>query len=396
MPVRLRYTDAMPDCLLRVADRVLPAMLRGGALIAVALLAGCQLMPFERDAADDDSQGKAGRGSDEAPPPQTDSVGQALVHLQNGEIEPAESILERLLEANPDSSIAQLLLAQIQQPPESFLVGEETMEIEVEPGDTLSRIAGRYLGNELLFFALARLNDIEQPRLLRPGRRLKVPVPEASAQTEAAPPEEDEQAPPQEPQPPGVGPTARALVEKGRPAPAYALLLSTARAGKLEPAAAELLGETAVRLSQTAIESGDLDRARKYLDQAAPWLEQARTSAAFARQVETIAAADRLIRARESLDNGDHDAAYESWMAARDQLDRQQSVPALDVESLRAELSEHFHSRALAAWRDQEIERAVRLWERVLAVDPDFEPATVYLERARRARRRLESLDGPD
>lgn len=395
MPERLRYTEAMPGCLPRVTDRASHCLLRSVTPLAVVLLAGCQLLPFERDARDDDAP-PAGTEpeSGTAAAPQTDSIGQALAHLQKGQAASAESILERVLEADPGSTIAQLLLAQIRQPPKSVLSGEQTMTIEVQPGDTLSGIAGRYLGNELLFFALARLNGIEEPRLLRPGQLVEMPIP--GEPDKPAPPQETGATATEDTASPGVGPTARALMQKGRPAPAYALLLSTARAGKLEPATADLLAETAVGLSQAAIESGDLDRARQYLDQAAPWLEDSPANATFDRQVTKVSAAQRLVLAREALENGDYGAAYEAWIAASEHLDRQQSIPALEVESLRTELSEHYHSRALDAWRDQEVEQAIDLWERVLAVDPDFEPATVYLERARRAQRRLEVLDGMD
>lgn len=395
MRERLRYTDAMPECLPRVTDRALHGLLRSVTLLAAVLLAGCQLLPFERDARDDDAPpGDTEPESDSAAAPQTDSIGQALAHLQKGQAASAETILERLFEADRGSSVAQLLLTQIRQPPTSILSGEQTMTIEVQPGDTLSGIAGRYLGNELLFFALARLNGIEEPRLLRPGQQVKVPIP--GEPDKPAPPQETGAAATEDSASPAVGPTARTLVQQGRPATAYALLLSKARAGKLEPATADLLAETGVGLSQAAIESGDLDRARQYLDQAAPWLQDSPANAAFDRQVTKVAAAQRLLLAREALENGDYAASYEAWIAASEHLDRQQSIPALEVESLRAELSEHYHSRAFDAWRDQEVERAIDLWERVLAVDADFEPAAVYLERARRAQRRLEALDGMD
>lgn len=394
MPGRLRYTDGMLGYPASVNDRALHCLLRGTAIFAVVLLAGCQLLPFEREARDEDHPpGETEPESGSAAVPQTNSVGQALAHLQKGQAASAESILEQVLEADPGSTVARLLLTQIRQPPALVLGGEATMTIEVQPGDTLSGIAGRYLGNELLFFALARLNGIGEPRLLRPGQQLKVPVP---GEPEKPAPPEKVGAAAEDTASPGVGPTARALMQKGRPVPAYALLLSTARAGKLESASADLLAETAVELSQSAIESGDLDRARQYLDQAAPWLEGFPADATFARQVTKVNAAQRLVLAGEALEKGDYAAAYEAWTAASDHLDRQQSMPTVETESLRAELREHYHSRALDAWRDQEVEQAVHLWERVLAVDPDFKPATVYLERARRAQRRLEAFDGTD
>jgi len=62
---------------------------------------------------------------------------------------------------------------------------------------------------------------------------------------------------------------------------------------------------------------------------------------------------------------------------------------------LRDALGKHFHDRALSAWREQRLEAAIADWKRVLAIDPGFEPASVYLERARRVRQRLETLEEP-
>ncbi|QOC21153.1 LysM peptidoglycan-binding domain-containing protein [Wenzhouxiangella sp. AB-CW3] len=76
--------------------------------------------------------------------------------------------------------------------------------------------------------------------------------------------------------------------------------------------------------------------------------------------------------------------------------DEPEAVPEAAVsESLseaRANEVEHYHDRALRAWREQDVEAAVADWERVLELDPGFRPAEVYLERAREVLRRLEAL----
>jgi hypothetical protein len=57
---------------------------------------------------------------------------------------------------------------------------------------------------------------------------------------------------------------------------------------------------------------------------------------------------------------------------------------------LRGSLVEHLHNDALTAWRDRDVDRAIRTWETLLQSVPDFEPAAVYLERARQLRSRLD------
>ena len=53
---------------------------------------------------------------------------------------------------------------------------QDTLQLEVRPGDTLIGIAERYLDTSRRWPALQRLNTIRDPRRLRPGRSLQVPV----------------------------------------------------------------------------------------------------------------------------------------------------------------------------------------------------------------------------
>jgi hypothetical protein len=40
-------------------------------------------------------------------------------------------------------------------------------------------------------------------------------------------------------------------------------------------------------------------------------------------------------------------------------------------------------------YRDQHLDEAIALWDRVLAIEPDFEPAVVYRARAVELKQRL-------
>ncbi len=48
--------------------------------------------------------------------------------------------------------------------------------IIVRPGDTLSKMAMKYLGDPMKWHALMRHNDIEDPNMIDPGMRLEIPV----------------------------------------------------------------------------------------------------------------------------------------------------------------------------------------------------------------------------
>ncbi|MEE4304556.1 MAG: LysM domain-containing protein [Wenzhouxiangella sp.] len=369
-------------------------------LLTCLALAGCQLWPFKRpDGAEERPPGQAGTGSESEAARSADSIGRAMTLLQNGEEERAERMLAAILEGSPGSPTAKLLLAQIRQPPEELL-GESFEELEVRPGDSLSAIAGRTIDNELLFYSLARLNGIEVPRLLRPGQRIRVPVVEPVDTDEAAPAvktamqEADASDPPQvraraESELPA---TARRLMERGRHRQAYALLLSAARAGKLQSEGDALLARAAVALARSACREDDPGQALKALNQASPWLGASAEAGDFVRQRRHVEARLSLDRAEQALARGDHGGAFDAVVSARDLADDLRETHGPRLERLETALVEHYHDGGLSAWRDQQVERSIELWERVVTIDPAFEPAVRYLERARRAREELKAL----
>ena len=51
-----------------------------------------------------------------------------------------------------------------------------------------------------------------------------------------------------------------------------------------------------------------------------------------------------------------------------------------------------FHQRAIVLYRDQQLDPAIALWDRVLAIDPGYEPATVYRTRALELKQRLKQF----
>lgn len=389
----MRETFAIPSCL-----AALPRL----ALIigTCALLAGCQLWPFNRQV------DNAPPPSDEAPADSSArqaeaasvSIESALNLLQDGQADRAEAMLERISEQRKDDATVRLLLAQIRRPPEELL-GDEFENVEVQPGESLSAIAGRTIDNELLFYSLAKLNEIEVPRLLRPGQRLKVPrkaeapadfveeVVENTGETpEEASPEGDS------PDDPSLEQTARRLVAAERHTQAHALLLSAGRAGKLTESGQALLAQAAVGLSREACRADDPERASKYLNQAEPWLGPA-DHEAFEQQRAHVNARLKLAQAEQLMARGQPAAAFSAFVEARELDGKLMETHGHKLAQLTSILGEHYHDLALSAWRDQRVDRAVALWRRVVEIDPDFEPAKRYLERARRAQRQLERFE---
>jgi len=383
--------------------------------MACLFLAGCQAWPFKpspKEAPGPEAvETSADAQQQRKPAPEAASIQSALELLQDGEESRAEAVLERLSDKGTDDATARLLLAQIRRPPEELL-GNEYEEVEVQPGESLSAIAGRAIDNELLFYALAKLNNVEVPRLLQPGQRLKVPKmaaepaqttgtssspeSEVAAANEAQTRSASEQGSAESDSASGVPleETARRLFERGRHHQAYAILLSSARANKLPDSGRRLLADVAVSLSQEACRVDDPEQAGKYLRQAEPWLGPAAGDAAFARQQAHVAARTKLSEAEGLLAQEQHAEAFRAMMAALELGGQLSQAHAGRLSRLQSSLGEHYHDLALSAWRDQEVDRAVELWGRVIDINPGFEPARRYLERARRAQRELKNLEG--
>lgn len=339
-------------------------------IVAVAALAGCQLLQPEPEPEPEPDPVVVPEVL--PPPPERNPLSRAIDYLQDGMPARAEELLADFLEQHPGHAMAEKLLEQVRVPPEELL-GSDYYEVTVEPGDTLSELAADHLGDGLLFFALARFNSIEQPRLLQPGRTLRIP--------ETEPPEDPAQER-------SLDKTVAAMQAADRPQQAYSLLLSAARAGGLSPSGRQQLVYLATDLSERALAAGDVDQAALALEQVEAFTEGVAQLSRFETQQDRVAARRAFNEAQEA---GDAMRRHELLSEAVDR-DPEWNRARTALANTEAELVEEHHDQALRAWRNQEIESAIELWEQVLAIDPGFEPAEVYLQRAREVLSRLEDL----
>ncbi len=194
-----------------------------------------------------------------APMPAPVLLADAQRHLQQGREDLALPLLQRLLELEPAHRQAQSLMRQIREEPASLL-GRESWIYTLQPGESLLRVAERYLKDPLLFYALAKLNDVKVPARVAPGLKVRVPgrVPQAAA---AAPP------PPPRPNPP---PPA--------PAPAPPVVVAS------DPRAAA----ARVREARAAVARQDLLLARDKLREAQRLDPANEDAPPMARQVQTL------------------------------------------------------------------------------------------------------------
>lgn len=98
----------------------------------------------------------------------------AVELLDAGNERQARGELRAALEMQPNNRSARRLMEQIETDPRELL-GARARSYTVQPGETMSEIANRFLGDPLLFYALARYNGLNAPNQISAGQTLQVP-----------------------------------------------------------------------------------------------------------------------------------------------------------------------------------------------------------------------------
>jgi LysM repeat protein len=235
--------------------------------------------------------------------------------IQQGHYAEGEVALRRYLAQHPGDQAARGMLRQLTAAPESEL-GSKSRDYTVQPGDSYSSLAARYLGDASLFVVLARYNNSTNPSDLRVGQTVRLPVSgRASNEVERA--NISETSPERE-----IHPTPAAVAEDVSP---------TTSARQWQAQSMSLLGKG---------------------------------------------------QKREALRRLDHALTLDPQLKS--------SGPA--EAPLRRQLVGNYHEQAVVLYRDQHLDAAIALWDRVLAIDPTFEPAVIYRTRALELKRRLKQL----
>jgi len=317
-----------------------------------------------------------------APVPEA-SISTAIDYLESGKADRARTMLAELAAKAPGSTVLASLLRQIEAPIEQLLPGPYR-RIEVGPGESLSLIAARELGDPLAFYALARLNNIEVPARVPVGTVLRVPDRSGTASATSAVPDEPTDISPSE-----IESVAEYLDRSGQGDQARRMLIGRMQRGDAPESTRVLLIELTRERAADLGAAGEFERAISVIDQTLPVIEapQLRTSLI---ELRSTTRSDMLLRSAAGLrDQGELIAAYEMAVQAAE-LDKSSSRADALVGEMRTTLVASLHNDALLAWRDRNVDLAIRTWESLLEAVPDFEPARVYLERARRLRERLD------
>lgn len=179
--------------------------------------------------------------------------------LEAGNEEQAKADLQRVLASEPGNKLAQNLLRQITADPVAVL-GRESFPYTVRSSDTLSRIAGRFLGDIYSFYILARYNDIKIPRQVAGGQVIRIPgkaPPPGVLENEARKDKAATAAPPAP-----VAPTAPVVIEPSASEKSLLSADAAERRGDLERAYTDYRTATGGELSGDALARAEQLRRR--------------------------------------------------------------------------------------------------------------------------------------
>ncbi|MGQ0596866.1 LysM peptidoglycan-binding domain-containing protein [Aquabacterium sp.] len=200
----------------------------------------------------------------------------AVEHLEDGHEDEARALLRKAVNLDPNNKLAVSLLRQLNLDPVS-LFGRESFSYTVKPGESLSRIAGHFMGDIYLFYGLARYNDIKVPKQVAGGQVIRVPGRAPAEEREPArsavkpAPKSARPAPapavaPPSPVAPAVAASVPAVVPAAppaaEPAPAPAPAVDTAAAAKVKAEAQrQKLIEQHTQKARASLARQDLDGA---------------------------------------------------------------------------------------------------------------------------------------
>ncbi|MEW9897793.1 LysM peptidoglycan-binding domain-containing protein [Chitinivorax sp. PXF-14] len=99
---------------------------------------------------------------------------EARDQLQNGEEDAARTLLEQAVQLDSSNEMARKLLDQIKADAQQELGGTH-FSYTVQSGDTMAKLAERFLNDRLRFYILSKYNGISNPNRLGVGQVIKIP-----------------------------------------------------------------------------------------------------------------------------------------------------------------------------------------------------------------------------
>ncbi|MET0026301.1 MAG: LysM peptidoglycan-binding domain-containing protein [Candidatus Thiodiazotropha sp.] len=352
--------------------------------------------------------------------------------------------------------IATQLLEQLDADPIEYL-GLKNFYYTVQPGDSLSLIAKKFLNDPMKFVILARYNKLDNPSRLAPGQRIRIP---------GDMPVETRTKPKPSPKPTQLPATAPPAETPSQSDQAAATEVSSESEIVSEKPETQTLGEPAVEVeinenvatyempneqAQVVVDdvpntadtldtadrlhnTGDLTGAIALLESEAlrnPQAEEINTTLAryYRESADQLIAQEQLDQARSVLEkliilDASDEQAINTLILVEDRIearklfkkaeDLQQAgkleasyqtysqglTYAPNNETAQAaqkavmnQLTDSYHRQAMQHFRKQELDQAIEYWDKILELDPNHSLAPGYKSRALEMKQQLQKIE---
>jgi tetratricopeptide (TPR) repeat protein len=380
-------------------------------------------------------------------------VRKALDQLQNGDYENAHNQLTWAIQDDPDHKTAKKLLHQMNVDPIEHL-GIKNFFYEVQSGDTLSLIAKKFLDDPYQFVILARYNQLDNPRKLAAGQRIRIPgemrepieikarpvkkpkpkpttspvttdshvadsdvetevkqesTPVTEAETTAnveqvATPKEETEADDtpvvEETTADQIIPNTEDTISSARQLhnkndlPAAIYLLESENIRQPESVAIRsLLASYYTEHADQLINQDNLEGARDTLEKLII-LDSSDDSAVnkLILVEDKIEAQKLLLKAQNEEKEGLYEKAYVTFGQVLTYEPDNQLARDAQLK-VRNQLTDNYHRQAMQLFRKQELDEAIGFWDKILELDPNHSLAPGYKARALEMKQRLQRLD---
>lgn len=295
--------------------------------------------------------------------------------LQHGDGLKARPLLQQVLVLEPNHKNASSLLLQIDANPVEML-GKENFPYKVQPGDTLSLIARRFLGDHFKFYILAKYNDIVLSDNLEAGRPIKIPgkKPPPSKVTAATSVTSLEQ-----PVTPDVSnlrlAEAKKLYTDGRLADSISTLERIHAEGGGNAEVSDFLITVYVAYAKKLADSGRLSEADKLLSKALrayPGNERLKKQS---NQIDMYRNAEQSYEeGNQWVSSGQLTKAYAAY-ANTLKLEPEHAGAKTALAKIRPQVVETYYADSVRARRRQNFTEAISSLDKLLEIDPDHELA---------------------
>jgi Tfp pilus assembly protein PilF len=319
----------------------------------------------------------------------------AINSLQQGDSPKAAVELRAYLAEVPNSTPARNLLAQIETPLE-MLYPAESFNVQLQQSETLSSLAGIYLGDVLAFYGLARYNMIQNPARVSVGQTIRIPSTPATLAAQANRASMASMQASVAPMPMPAAPPAAAAPAPAAPPPVVASAQPPAPPARPAPPRDPWISireNVAAGRFDAAIMDAEAAQVRPNAAQAVVLASAYAGNAKAVQAMNAMEAATQALRAGQlylETANRPQDALAPLELAVM--LAPTDNRAQMLLATAKTRVSDGYYRDGVAAFQRQDLDGAIAAWDRALAVDPNHRNAQLNRAQAIELKQNLQRL----